>query len=181
MQIQEHLPATSSVITAWLAGSTRILLADNQQGSLWNPMTGQRITSFSLTNVQSFGLATVSVSGGKYIACFQNGGQQLDIRDALTGVIVNRIPLTRKPWFSNWISGDRYLTVASRNPDSVQLYDALTGQLILSHEGLDIGFLLSSDSKYLAVADNLSRMGKPVNTTSTLQVFAFTDITLHKP
>lgn len=174
LQIQEHLPAHPSVITTWLAGGTRILLADNQQGSLWNPMTGQRINSFSLTNVQSFGPAIVSISGGKgqYIACFQNGGQQLDIRDALTGMIVNSIRLTRKPWFSNWLSGDRYLTVMGRNPDSGQLYDALTGRLILSYEGVDVGFLLSSDSKYLAVTNNPPLTGKPINTQSTLQVFA---------
>jgi len=174
LQIQQHLPAHPSVITAWLAGGARILLADNQQGSLWNPVTGERITSFSLTNVQSFWPAIVSISGGKgqYIACFQNGGQQLDIRDALTGISVNSIPLTIKPWISNWLSGDRYLTVMSRNPDAGQLYDALTGQLILSYKGSDGGFVLSSDSKFLAVANNPSLVGKPINTPGTLQVFA---------
>lgn len=165
---QPNLPADNTAEAAWLAGGTRVLLVYNQQGSIWNLATGQRITSFSLASVQNHEIPVTSSAGeGRYIASLQQDGQGLEIRDALTGAVVNTIPLKARPQISAWLS-DKYLVVIDNDHFYEQIYEALTGQLILSFDNGEVA--VSSDGSYFAVASNPQHM-EP-DTTSTVQVFA---------
>ena len=114
-------------------------------------------------------VASPSDGAGRYISCLQQNNR-LAIINVLTGATVSTIPLTVDPQQEiTWLPGDKYLSIVDHGKNTIQIYDALTGQLILSSQGDEAA--LSSDGKYLAVGAGLANRAG-TKQKSTLQVFS---------
>lgn len=162
-------PPDTVAVPAWLDGGARLLLQQNQQAIIWNTTTGQRIASCPLVDIQGLeGPSVVSNNGeGHYIACLQQDNQ-LDILDSLTGSTVNVFPLKTHPLVFAWLLDGKYILVMDRdNRFDGQVYNALTGQLVLSYTGT---ISQSHDGNYLAVV-SVPADGS-FDSTTTIQIFA---------
>jgi WD40 repeat protein len=182
LRTQLSIPADSYIMPMWLANGARILLKriqlntqanqQNQKAYIWNTETGQLVASPSLADVvHQVGIPVASPGDGEgqYISCLRQDNR-LAILNTLTGATVSTISLTIDPQQEiTWLPGDKYLSIVDQGKDSIQIYNALTGQLILSSQGDEAA--LSSDGKYLAVGTGLANRAGDTH-RSTLQVFA---------
>ena len=149
-------------IPYWQANGTRIFQMKDRTAYIWNAITGQ-LTS------------TILVKGdikqqpfGRYFALKQKGNL-VEIRDMVTGGTIRTIAPVVNEALLFWLPDSEYLTVSDRN-SSRQIYDALTGKLIVSYQG-DLA-LLSPDHRYVAIDNTLSNPETHASLKDIVQVLS---------
>jgi WD40 repeat protein len=134
-----------------MADGARILLRTGQRTYILNPETGQTVLVFSPAGATDIGPALLWEQNDRYIASLQKGNL-LAVWDTITGAKIATIHLPADMAYFSWLPDGRHINVVVTNGPG-QLYDAITGRLLISYLG-DVA-ILSEDGRFVASGDNL--------------------------
>jgi WD40 repeat protein len=130
-------------IPYWQASGTRLFLLQDHKVTAWDALTGQLLSTIPFQgNIRPQAL-------GRYLA-LNLKGNMIEIRDMATGAHVRTIAPVVDAYFMVWLPDSNYLDITDGRQSYGQIYNALTGKLIVSYQG-DNYASLSPDLRYIAI------------------------------